>query len=115
MLCSRARAGSYAPHSRPVLALHAMYCSHLLRTTSGESRTADRGIPLSQGLEYAVEAGWVKDESSALEWIAGVARHAIGTLDLPVLPSRRTVQPACKWTRGAATLGSISCWRLARD
>lgn len=39
----------------------------------------------SQGLEYAVEAGWVKDESSALQWITGVARLAIGTLDLPVL------------------------------
>jgi urease accessory protein len=39
----------------------------------------------SQGLEYAVEAGWVKDEPSALEWIAGIARHAVGTLDLPVL------------------------------
>lgn len=39
----------------------------------------------SQGLEYAVEAGWVTDEPSALEWISSVARHAIGTLDLPVL------------------------------
>lgn len=39
----------------------------------------------SQGLEYAVEAGWVKDEPGALEWIGGVARHAIGALDLPVL------------------------------
>jgi urease accessory protein len=39
----------------------------------------------SQGLEYAVEAGWVKDEISALEWITGVARLAVGTLDLPVL------------------------------
>ena len=39
----------------------------------------------SQGLEYAVEAGWVADEPGALEWISGVARHAIGTLDLPVL------------------------------
>lgn len=39
----------------------------------------------SQGLEYAVEAGWVTDERSALDWISGVARHAVGTLDLPVL------------------------------
>jgi len=39
----------------------------------------------SQGMEYAVEAGWVKDESSSLDWISGIARHAIGTLDLPVL------------------------------
>lgn len=39
----------------------------------------------SPGLEYAVEAGWVKDEPSTLAWIGGVARNAIGTLDLPVL------------------------------
>ncbi len=39
----------------------------------------------SQGLEYAVHAGWVKDERSALEWVGGLARHAIGTLDLPIL------------------------------
>jgi urease accessory protein len=39
----------------------------------------------SQGLEYAVEAGWVTDEPSSLQWIAGVARHGVGTLDLPVL------------------------------
>jgi urease accessory protein len=39
----------------------------------------------SQGLEYAVEAGWVHDESSALEWIGGIADASLGMLDLPVL------------------------------
>lgn len=39
----------------------------------------------SQGLEYAVERGWVSDESSASSWIAGLAEHVIGQLDLPVL------------------------------
>jgi urease accessory protein len=39
----------------------------------------------SQGLEYAVEAGWVRDEASAGEWIIGIAGNAIATLDLPVL------------------------------
>ncbi|WP_129781868.1 urease accessory protein UreF [Peristeroidobacter soli] len=39
----------------------------------------------SQGLEYAVEAGWVTDEPTALDWIGGVATQSIGTLDLPVL------------------------------
>jgi urease accessory protein len=39
----------------------------------------------SQGLEQAVESGWVKDESTALEWIGGIAEGALGTLDLPVL------------------------------
>ena len=39
----------------------------------------------SQGLEYAVEAGWVRDEDGALEWIGGIARGSLATLDLPVL------------------------------
>ena len=39
----------------------------------------------SQGLEYAVECGWVKDETTALDWIDGLASASLGTLDLPVL------------------------------
>jgi urease accessory protein len=39
----------------------------------------------SQGLEQAVEAGWIDNEASALAWIAGIAEGALGTLDLPVL------------------------------
>jgi urease accessory protein len=39
----------------------------------------------SQGLEYAVETGWVRDETSALEWIGGIAQGSVATLDLPVL------------------------------
>ena len=39
----------------------------------------------SQGLEYAVEAGWVRDEASAGAWIGGIAAQAVATLDLPIL------------------------------
>jgi urease accessory protein len=39
----------------------------------------------SQGLEYAVHAGWVSDEVAALQWLQGLSRHALGTLDLPIL------------------------------
>ncbi len=39
----------------------------------------------SQGLEYAVEAGQVRDEASALDWIDGIAGASLATLDLPVL------------------------------
>jgi urease accessory protein len=39
----------------------------------------------SQGLEHAVHADWVHDESTALEWIGGVAQSSLATLDLPVL------------------------------
>lgn len=39
----------------------------------------------SQGMETAVEQGWVRTEPSALAWIGGQLRHMLGALDLPVL------------------------------
>jgi urease accessory protein len=39
----------------------------------------------SQGLEYAVQAGWIVDEASTLDWLQGLSRHGLGTLDLPML------------------------------
>lgn len=39
----------------------------------------------SQGLEYAIEAQWVSDESSAYAWIQGIAQSVLGQQDLPVL------------------------------
>ncbi|HEX4023951.1 MAG TPA: urease accessory UreF family protein [Steroidobacteraceae bacterium] len=39
----------------------------------------------SQGLEFAVHAGWVRDEASTLEWLQGLSHYAIGSLDLPIL------------------------------
>lgn len=39
----------------------------------------------SQGLEYAIEQGWIHDEASAGAWISGVARHGLALLDVPLL------------------------------
>ncbi|OBS09246.1 urease accessory protein UreF [Acidihalobacter prosperus] len=39
----------------------------------------------SQGLEAAVEAGWVRDEATAAEWIGGVLRQGQAHADLPLL------------------------------
>lgn len=39
----------------------------------------------SQGMEYAVSAGWVKDESTAADWIQGLLENSFLNLDLPVL------------------------------
>jgi urease accessory protein len=39
----------------------------------------------SQSLEYAVHAQWVSGESDTADWIVGIARNALGTLDVPVL------------------------------
>lgn len=38
----------------------------------------------SQGLEYAVERGWVRDEASAGAWILGLLGHNLRRLDIPV-------------------------------
>ncbi len=43
------------------------------------------GFHFSQGLEYAVDRGWVRDEATALDWIGGILASSIATLDLPVL------------------------------
>ncbi len=39
----------------------------------------------SRGLEYAVEAGWVRDADTAGRWIRGVLADAVAPLDGPVL------------------------------
>jgi urease accessory protein len=38
----------------------------------------------STGLEYAVEAGWVKDEESARNWLLGQLRNSFPALDIPL-------------------------------
>ena len=39
----------------------------------------------SQGLEYAVVAGWVHDQASAAVWMQGLLRHGLQTLEVPAL------------------------------
>jgi len=56
----------------------------------------------SQGLEYAVEAGWVRDEASALEWIGGLLEHTVGAFEAPLVAhahrawSRRDIAEAMR-------------------
>lgn len=39
----------------------------------------------SQGLEQAVERGWIPDEPALARWLLGVGRHGLARLDLPLL------------------------------
>ena len=63
------------------------------------------GYNFSQGLEYAIEAGWVHDEASALGWISGLMGASIGTLDVPVLRrlheawSSNDIEAVDRWSR----------------
>ncbi len=38
----------------------------------------------SQGLEFAVEAGWVREEKDTKEWIEGQVKSVLAVLDAPV-------------------------------
>ena len=64
-------------------------------------RLTSPGLPIgaftgSDALEYAVLAGWVRDEASALDWIGGRLRRSLPALDVPLL---RRFQSA--WCSGA--------------
>jgi urease accessory protein len=62
-------------------------------TTAGLLRVlqlASPALPIgafaySQGLEAAVELGFIHDEASALEFLAGVLAHGLARLELPLL------------------------------
>ena len=43
------------------------------------------GFTYSQGLEYAVEAGWVRDLADAEDWLTGLLQEGLRCLDVPVL------------------------------
>jgi urease accessory protein len=63
----------------------------------------------SQGLEYAAEAGWVKDEETAVDWLRGLLEGPICHTDLPLLLRMHTA-----WlTDDAARVRELSLLLLA--
>ena len=63
----------------------------------------------SEGLEYAVEAGWINDEPKLSAWVEGRLRHGFGRLDVPVYGRLHTA-----WSRGdEADAAARSEWLLA--
>ncbi|HLS97489.1 MAG: urease accessory protein UreF [Porticoccaceae bacterium] len=43
------------------------------------------GFAYSQGLEYAVDAGWVTDADQVRDWLGGVLAQGLARLDVPLL------------------------------
>ncbi|GMQ49047.1 urease accessory protein UreF [Vibrio sp. 10N] len=43
------------------------------------------GFTYSQGLEWAVEAGWVKNRTSMEQWLANMLFSSVATLELPII------------------------------
>jgi urease accessory protein len=47
------------------------------------------GYTYSQGLEWAVECGWVTDENSLMLWLADLMENNLAQLDIPILVRMR--------------------------
>ena len=39
----------------------------------------------SQGLEFAVSSGWIKDDNTTSIWIQGLLENSLTNLDMPLL------------------------------
>jgi len=58
----------------------------LLRLLHLVSPTLPTGaFSYSQGLEWAVEAGWVHDSSSLAEWLSDLIQQSLAYVDIPIL------------------------------
>lgn len=53
------------------------------------------GFTYSQGLEWAVEAGWVKNRASMEEWLANMLFSSVATLELPIIDGLYRAIKAC--------------------
>lgn len=64
----------------------------------------------SQGLEQAIDGGSVRDAAGAAEWITGIARHGVASLDLPLLlrlhAAWESQDVASAWERSAQLVAS---------
>lgn len=43
------------------------------------------GYAFSQGMEYAIDRGWIKNQSQVADWISLQMNHALAHVDLPTL------------------------------
>ncbi|MEH6813746.1 MAG: urease accessory UreF family protein [Motiliproteus sp.] len=43
------------------------------------------GFAYSQGLEYAIDSGWLKDQQQLHDWLSGVLSEGMARVDLPLL------------------------------
>ncbi len=63
----------------------------------------------SQGLESAINNGWVHDMTSSEQWLVGLLKHTLATLEVPII--QRSMRA---WAAGnLAGIAELSCLQLA--
>lgn len=69
----------------------------------------------SQGLEWAVESGWVSDVASFRAWLSGQLEFSLVTLELPVLRLLCNAIAAADWIEADRLSGELLAWRETRE
>lgn len=101
--------------NRPALA-QPVAASALLRMLQLSSSLCPIGaFAYSQGLETAIERGWVRDEVELGEWLNGVGAHALSKLDLPLLREAYGAALAADQPRLLALAERLLASREARE
>ncbi len=57
------------------------------------------GYAFSQGIEYAIECGWVKDADGVEEWVSLQMRENLARVDLPILRGSMLSTSALDWSK----------------
>ncbi len=68
-----------SPHSTS----HSMALLHMLHLSSPALPIG--AYAYSQGLEYAIDSGWLKDEQDIASWLTGLLEYGLGQLDMPII------------------------------
>lgn len=65
------------------------------------------GFSWSQGLEFAIDAAWLRNEADTLAWLRGLIRHSLANLDLPVL---QRLHQAASLQQPSEQIAQLSAW-----
>jgi urease accessory protein len=69
----------------------------------------------SQGLETAIERGWVRSEAELTDWLGGIGAHALSKLDLPLLREAHAAALCSDGARLVALAERLLASREARE
>ncbi|MDP6968070.1 MAG: urease accessory protein UreF [Gammaproteobacteria bacterium] len=69
----------------------------------------------SQGLEWAIEAGWVDTEETFAKWLAGQLQQSIVSLELPMLNGAYTAAVNSDWQELETISQRMIAWRETKE
>ena len=73
------------------------------------------GFTYSQGLEWAVEQGWVSNKDQMADWLASVLEQSMTPFELPLLRASYQAAQAADWAEFGCLAQSIIAGRETRE